>query len=104
MKTKLFLLGLVLAFSIAQAQEDQSTREVRRAAFEECVQDLGIEAPQKGQAPPDRSNATEEEKAAHEQRRASLDACMKEKGFDPPTHQGKGPRPQRAAAAESGTR
>ena len=78
------LIALVSLFATsAMAQTEDTSHEERRAAFDACFTELGIEKPEPGQRP----------QAPDEETREKIDACMKVKGFEAPKHRGgRGPR------------
>lgn len=82
-KEVLMLMAIVSLFATsAMAQSDDASHEERRAAFDACLSELGIEKPAQGQRP----------QAPDDETREKIDACMKEKGFEAPPHRGGGPR------------
>lgn len=81
-KEVLMLIAIVSIFATqAMAQNENTSHEEHRAAFDSCLTELGIEKPEEGQRP----------QAPDDETREKIDACMKEKGFEPPKHRG-GPR------------
>ena len=82
-KEVLTLIAIASLFATsAMAQSDDASHEERRAAFEACLAELGIEKPAQGERPQAPDNET----------RAKIDDCMNGKGFEPPQHRGEGPR------------
>lgn len=75
---KMFVCIALIAFatSTAGAQEDDRERshEAHRAAFDACLEELGLPKPVRGERP----------QAPDEEMREKVDACLKEKGFEPP--------------------